>query len=82
MAGKYPWNIIRVGVEVSRGRKVFKMRDVQEYPRAPKTVHFQPHVIKNPNQNFYEQFLNHCRFYFSFIKDRMTNYYSFDILNT
>ena len=40
MTGKYPWNINRVGVEVDRGRKVFKMRDVQGYPRATKTVHF------------------------------------------
>ena len=28
MAGKYPWNIDRVGVEVDRGSKVFKIRDV------------------------------------------------------
>ena len=35
---KYPWNIIEVGVEVDRGSKVFKMRDVQGYPRAPKTL--------------------------------------------
>ena len=40
MAEKYPWNIIEVGVEVYRGSKVFEMRDVQEYPRASKTVHF------------------------------------------
>ena len=38
MTGKYPWNIIRVGVEVYRGSKVFKMSDVQGYPRTPKTV--------------------------------------------
>ena len=29
MTGKYPWNFNRVGVEVDRGSKVFKMRDVQ-----------------------------------------------------
>ena len=29
-----------VGVEVDRGSKVFKMRDVQGYPRATETVHF------------------------------------------
>ena len=40
MSGKYPWNINRVGVEVDRGSKVFKMRDVQGYPRATHTVHF------------------------------------------
>ena len=40
MTGKYSWNINRVGVEVDHGSKVFKMRDVQGYPRAPKTVHF------------------------------------------
>ena len=40
MTGKYPWNINRVGVEVDRGSKVFKMRDVQGYPRATKTVQF------------------------------------------
>ena len=28
--GNIPGTIIRVGVEVSRGSKVFKMRDVQE----------------------------------------------------
>ena len=28
MAGKYPWNIDRVGVEVDRGSKVFKISDV------------------------------------------------------
>ena len=39
VAGKYSWNINSVGVEVDRGSKVFKMRDVQGYPRAPKTVH-------------------------------------------
>ena len=33
-------NINKVGVEVDRGSKVFKMRDVQGYPRATKTVHF------------------------------------------
>ena len=38
--GKYPWNINRVGVEVDRGSKVLKMRDVQGYPRATKTGHF------------------------------------------
>ena len=37
---KYLQNIVRVGVEVSRGTKTLKMRDVQGYPRAPKTVHF------------------------------------------
>ena len=76
MTGKYLWNIKRVGVEVDRGSKVFKMRDVQGYPRATETVHFQPQVIKNPNHNCYEQFLNHCRPYFFFIKDKMTNYFN------
>ena len=33
-------NINRVGVEVDRGSKVYKRRDVQGYPRAPETVHF------------------------------------------
>ena len=51
MAGKYPWNIIGVGVEIDRGSKVFKMRDVQGYLRAPKTEHFLPKVIKNSNHN-------------------------------
>ena len=37
---KYLQNIVRVGVEVSRGSKVLKKRDVQRYPSAPKTVHF------------------------------------------
>ena len=32
IAGKYPRNIIRVGVEVSGGSKVCKLRDVQGYP--------------------------------------------------
>ena len=40
MTGKYPWNINRVGVEVDRGSKVFKMRDVQGYLRTTKIVHF------------------------------------------
>ena len=39
MTGTYPWNINRVGVEVDRGSKVFKMWDAQGYPRATKTVH-------------------------------------------
>ena len=39
---KYPQNIVRVGVEVSRGSKILKLGggDVQGYRRAPKTVHF------------------------------------------
>ena len=37
---KYLQNIVRVGVEVSRGSKILKLRDVQGYRRAPKTVHF------------------------------------------
>ena len=37
MTGERPWIIIRVGVEVDRGSKIFKMRDVQGYPRATKT---------------------------------------------
>ena len=57
MAGKYFWNIIRVDIEVSRGSKIFKMRDVQQYPRAPKTVHFQPQVIKNPSHNIKKKIL-------------------------
>ena len=39
---KYLQNIVEVSVEVSRGSKVLKMRDVQRYPSAPK---------KNPNHN-------------------------------
>ena len=38
MTRKYPWNINRVGVEVDRGSKVFKMRDVQGNSRATKTT--------------------------------------------
>ena len=34
MTGKYPWNIIRVGVELYCGCKVPEIRDVQGYPRA------------------------------------------------
>ena len=91
MAENYHWNIIRVGVEVSCGSKVFKMGDwdVQNYPLVPKTVHFQPQVIQNPNQtvhfqpqviqnpnhNCFEHFLNHYRFYFSSIKDWMTIFF-------
>ena len=37
---KYLQNIVRVGVEVSRGSKILKLRDVQGYRRAPKTLHF------------------------------------------
>ena len=40
MSDKYLQNIVRVGVEVPRGSKVRKMRDVQRYPSAPKTVYF------------------------------------------
>ena len=48
MTGKYSWNINRVDVEFDRGSKVFKMRDVQGYPRAPKTVGyiFNPRLLK------------------------------------
>ena len=46
MTGKYPWNIKRVGLEVERVSKVFKTRDVQGYPRAPKTVHFNPRLLQ------------------------------------
>ena len=37
MSEKDLQNIVRVGVEVSRGSKVLKIRDVQRYPSAPKT---------------------------------------------
>ena len=37
---KYLQNIVRGGVEVSRGSKVLQMRDVEGYPWAQKTVHF------------------------------------------
>ena len=37
---KYLRNIVRVGIEVSRCSKVLKMRDVQGYHLASKTVHF------------------------------------------
>ena len=37
---KYLQNIVREGVEVSRGSKALNMRDVQGYPLAPETVHF------------------------------------------
>ena len=46
MTGKYPWNINRLGVKVDRGSKVFKMRDVQGYTRATKTVLFNPRLLK------------------------------------
>ena len=40
MTGEYPWKIIMMSVEIYRGSKAFKMKDVQGYPRVPKTVHF------------------------------------------
>ena len=46
MTGKYTWNVIRVGVEVDRGSKVFKMRDVQGYPRATRLYIFNPRLLK------------------------------------
>ena len=46
MTGKYQRNIIRVGAEADRGSKCFKMRDVQGYPRAPNTIHFNPRLLK------------------------------------
>ena len=65
---KYIQNIVWVDVEVARG--MFK---------GTCTLYiFNPRLLKNPNQNCCKQFLNHCRSYFSFIKDRITKYYSFD----
>ena len=49
---KYLQNIVRVGVEVSRGSKMLKMRDVQGYRRAPKTTFFNPKLLKNQNHNY------------------------------
>ena len=47
MTGKYPKDMIRVGVELHRGSKVPEMIDVQGYPRAQILYFLRHQVIQN-----------------------------------
>ena len=49
---KYLQNIVRVGVEVSRGKKILKLGGCSRVPSSPKdSTFFNPKLLKNPNHN-------------------------------